>query len=105
MQPKTLYYAVAVALIAIATIGVVAMYANNEEPEPAPTYSITLDCSNSALMHSYGLPTKADVIQWHVFGKWGFTTDGETTLFEELPGDSGAWDNLYHIVQKPNYKR
>lgn len=65
--------------------------------EPGPTYELRLDCSNAALMHRYGMPTKADCMQWHVHGQWGWITDGKLHAFDELPGDSRAWDELYGI--------
>ena len=67
------------------------------DAEPGPTYELVLDCSNAALMHRYGMPTKADCMQWHVHGQWGWITDGKLYAFDELPGDSRAWDELYGI--------
>jgi len=61
------------------------------------TKMLTLDTSNNALMHRYGLPTKADAMQWHVHGQWGFWDNGRLIAFDELPGDSRAWDSLYGI--------
>lgn len=58
---------------------------------------LTLDTSNNALMHRYGLPTKADCMEWHVHGQWGFWDNGRLIAFDELPGDSRAWDALYGI--------
>lgn len=61
------------------------------------TYTLQLDCSNAALMHKYGMPTKADCMQWHVHGQWGWISNGKLYAFDELPGDSHAWDELYGI--------
>ena len=100
MQPKTLWYALAVALIVFASIVVVSLCTDEAEPEPAPTYELVLDCSNAAMMHAYGLPTKADVIQYHVQGRWGYLDNGAVVLFDDLPGNAESWDSLYQI--KPN---
>lgn len=61
------------------------------------TRMLTLDTSNNAMMHRYGLPTKADCMEWHVHGQWGWLKDGKLYAFDELPGDSRAWDELYGI--------
>ena len=61
------------------------------------TRMLTLDTSNNALMHKYGMPTKADCMEWHVHGQWGFWDNGRLIAFDELPGDSHAWDELYGI--------
>lgn len=61
------------------------------------THMLTLDISNNALMHKYGMPTKADCMQWHIHGQWGWLDDGKLYAFDELPGDSRAWDELYGI--------
>jgi hypothetical protein len=61
------------------------------------TKLLTLDTSNNALMHRYGMPTKADCMEWHVHGQWGFWDDGRLIAFDELPGDSRGWDELYGI--------
>ena len=67
------------------------------QDDPAPTYTLQLDCSNTAMMHKYGMPTKADCMQWHVHGQWGWIEDGKLYAFDELPGDSRSWDELYGI--------
>ena len=87
------------AAVALACWGIVADSTAPEESdaEPGPTYELALDCSNAALMHRYGMPTKADCMQWHVHGQWGWIEDGKLYAFDELPGDSRAWDELYGI--------
>lgn len=67
------------------------------EPQPEPTYTLNLDCSNNALMHRYGMPTKSDVMEWHVHGQWGYFEGKTLVAYDELPGDSRAWDALYGI--------
>lgn len=61
------------------------------------TRMLSVDTSNAALMHRYGMPTKADCMEWHVHGQWGFWDNGRLIAFDELPGDSRAWDELYGI--------
>jgi hypothetical protein len=61
------------------------------------TKLLTLDTSNAAQMHRYCMPTKADCMQWHVHGQWGWIKGGKLYAFDELPGDSRAWDELYGI--------
>lgn len=68
-----------------------------ETVDNQPTYRLVLDCGNAALMHAYGMPTKADVMEWHMSGRWGWIEDGRLIAFDELPGDSRAWDELYGI--------
>ncbi len=69
------------------------------------TNLLTLDTSNNALMHKYGMPTKADCMQWHVHGQWGWIADGKLYAFDELPGDSRAWDELYGIDDNPAFDK
>lgn len=83
--------------VALACWGIVSDSTVPEEHAPEPTYELQLDCSNAAVMHRYGLPTKADAMQWHVHGQWGWIKDGKLYAFDELPGDSRAWDELYGI--------
>lgn len=97
-----LKYAIAVALICFAAIVGMSFILNDSTPKQEPvyntaTYSLTLDASNAALMHKYGLPTKADVMQYHVHGQWGFFLGGTLYAYDRLPGDSKAWDEMYEI--------
>ena len=52
-------------------------------------------------MHDAGLPTKADVLAWHMYGRWGFGAieDGIHTvhIWEDLPGEAWVWDALYGL--------
>lgn len=52
-------------------------------------------------MHDAGLPTKADVMAWHMYGRWGFgrVVDGthEVHVWEGLPGGPRVWDALYGL--------
>ena len=97
--------AMAVVALCIIFIFVVCFIVNgtpqdDEMPVPGTLYTLELDCSDSAKMHEYGLPTKSDVIQWHVHGSWGYYLDGDMHSSHDLPGCNDAWDALYEI--KPN---
>lgn len=102
----------AAALVALALAIILAascVVSCQEEPTAQdakhPTYSLQLDCSNAAQMHSWGLPTKADVMQWHNFGQWGYYQDGILHAFDDLPGRDGQWDDLYGIEPNPAYDK
>lgn len=90
------------AAVALACWGIVADSTPTEQhaqevSTEQDTKMLTLDTSNNALMHKYGMPTKADCMEWHVHGQWGFWDNGRLIAFDELPGDSRAWDELYGI--------
>lgn len=70
-----------------------------------PTYALYLDCSNAAMMHEHGLPTKADVMQWHYHGQWGYYMDGALHAYSDLPGREGIWDALYEIEPNPAFDK
>lgn len=72
---------------------------------PTPTYQLTLDCGNAALMHSYGMPTKADVMEWHMTGQWGYRAGGRYFVYADLPGEQAVWDGLYQIEQNPAFDK
>ena len=72
---------------------------------PQATYRLVLDCSNSAQMHNHGLPTKADVMEWHLHGQWGYCQDGMLYAFADLPGRDEVWDELYGIDPNPNFDK
>lgn len=92
-------WAVVFAVIGAILLTVFVCYDANSVPvdEPEPTYQLVLDCSNSALMHSFGMPTKADVYEWHVFGSWGWLDSNGKHIHENLPGGPDAWDTLYEV--------
>ena len=75
------------------------------QPTPEPTYELNLDCTNAAEMHAWGLPTKADVMQYHVHGQWGFYQDGALMAFDDLPGMNDRWDRLYGIEDNPAFDK
>lgn len=75
------------------------------EPRPEPTYVLNLDCTNAAEMHAWGLPTKSDVMEYHVHGQWGFYQDGTLMAFDDLPGMNDRWDRLYGIEDNPAFDK
>lgn len=72
--------------------------APREEPDP---HILTLNVTNAAQMHEYGLPTKTDVIEWHVHGRWAYKANGRYFVYADLPGGNVAWDELYDITNNP----
>lgn len=72
--------------------------APHEEPDP---HILSVDITNAAQMHEYGLPTKADVVEWHVHGQWAYMANGHSFVYADLPGGSSVWDDLYDISTNP----
>ena len=93
------------ALACILAIILFSAYLASTPEEQQPTYTINLDCNNSALMHEYGLPTKADVMQFHTHGTWSYQLDGDVHTYWDLPGRVSTWDTLYHINANPTFKK
>lgn len=92
--------AAAWAIAAILAICVIGWALGGTEPEPAqPDASlITLDTSNAALMHRYGLPTAEDVMHYKVDGWWGYRDEvGNDRSYTELPGMETTWLDLYGL--------
>ena len=71
--------------------------APREETNP---HILSVDITNTAQMHEYGLPTKTDVIEWHVHGSWAYRANGRSFMYADLPGGCTVWDDLYKI--QPN---
>lgn len=69
--------------------------------DDAPAAGLAIDVTNQWAMHDAGLPTKADVLAWHMYGRWGFykVVDGvqEVHIWEDLPGGAPVWDALYGL--------
>lgn len=69
--------------------------------DDALSTDLAIDVTSAEEMHAAGLPTKTDVITWHIYGHWGFayTIDGVYTVenWEGLPGGAEIWDKLYGI--------
>lgn len=96
-----LYKAVGLALAAILCIGVVGFGVGScapQEQEAAMAETVlSVDVNNAALMHRFGMPTKADVMEWHMSGQWGYTLGTTKYLYGSLPGDRTMWDAFYGI--------
>ena len=56
-------------------------------------------------MHMHGLPTKEDVVHYHVTGTWGYSDGGRIRMYDELPGSAERWDELYGIEPNPAYRK
>ena len=98
MGKHGLFYAVCVALaciVAIATIGHATTPAVQEPEHEALVLEI--DTSNAAQMHKYGLPTREDVMQYHISSRWAYQRDGVTVEVDELPGGYATWYELYGL--------
>ena len=106
-KPWKVVVAVALCILVILFVSFVMNDAprDDEMPVPGTLYTLELDCSDSAQMHEYGLPTKADVIQWHVHGSWGYYQDGKLYASYDLPGRDDAWDTLYEIKPNPAFEK
>lgn len=87
------------AILCIALIGFILADSapNAGEDAGAASCSLHLDCGNAALMHTWGLPTKEDVLEWHLHGQWAYMQDGVLRAYDELPGRAERWDMLYGI--------
>lgn len=86
------------ALLIIAAACFVMGDAPRESATKSPdTSALTVDTSNTAEMHRWGMPTKADVMEWHMTGQWGYRAANSYYVYADLPGDSLAWDELYGI--------
>ena len=110
-----------VVLMAVGSLVVIALVAlccssgeetASVETEPAaeaPRTDIAIDVTDQWAMHDAGLPTKADVLAWHMYGRWGFykVVDGvqEVHIWEDLPGGAFVWDVLYGLdPSNPGFK-
>lgn len=94
--------AVAVAIAAVIAIVIIGYGLESCGAEEEPAYIaeqslFTINTNNSAQMHRYGMPTKTDVMQWHMNGQWGYWSGGTLNAFDELPGNSRDWDAFYGI--------
>lgn len=85
------------ALLIIAAACFVMGDAPRETADTPDTSVLTVDTSNTAEMHRWGMPTKADVMEWHMTGQWGYRAANSYYVYADLPGDSLAWDELYGI--------
>ena len=62
---------------------------------------VPINAGDERAMHEVGLPTKADVLEWHETGRWGYGRyeDGEYVVrtFTELPDGAEVWDGIYGL--------
>ena len=102
-----------VVLMAVGTLVVVVLVAlcccSGEEAAPVESEAtaevsrtdIAIDVTDQWAMHDAGLPTKVDVLSWHMYGRWGYykVVDGvqEVHIWEDLPGGAYVWDALYGL--------
>lgn len=95
MLPKAVFGVIAALLI----IALACFIMSDAPRESAPVErgTLTVDVNNTAEMHRYGMPTKADVMEWHMTGQWGYKTANSYFVYADLPGDKSAWDELYDI--------
>jgi hypothetical protein len=62
---------------------------------------VPINAGDERAMHAVGLPTRADVLEWHETGHWGYGRfeDGEYVVrtFDELPDGAEVWDEVYGL--------
>ena len=102
MSKQSVWIALFFAVCCVAVIIVSSIVVNAEAPSAEPVETpaavdIQLDTDNAAQMHRYGLPTKSDVLAYHMCGHWGWISNGKSHMYSQLPGDSETWDLLYDI--------
>ena len=93
---KTLAKAIAVVLACALAICLAGKLAGDGTQDVEPG-TLSIETSNAAAMHEYGMPTKEDCIEYHLHGQWGYYKGNVLYAFDELPGGSEAWDDLYGI--------
>lgn len=104
--PGVLMAAIAVILlVALALWAVLGDAPREEAATESDPSALVIYTGNAAAMHEYGMPTKADCMEWHLHGQWGYWRDGTLYAFADLPGGSEAWDRLYGIEDNPNFDK
>ena len=67
----------------------------------SPVSDVPINAGDERAMHAAGLPTKADVLEWHETGRWGYGRyeDSEYVVrtFTELPDGAEVWDEIYGL--------
>ena len=101
--------AVIASLLVIAAVGAFVLddapRATADQPVVVDTATLSVRTNNAAEMHRYGMPTKADVMEWHMTGQWGYKIGSMFFVYGELPGTQAAWDELYGIGQNPAFDK
>lgn len=93
--------AVAGLVTALLIIGLTVFIMSDAPRETNDPHILSVNTTNAAEMHMYGLPTKTDVIEWHVHGRWAYMANGHSFVYADLPGGSTVWDELYDISTNP----
>lgn len=96
-----LRYAVFAVIAALLIIAAAAFVISGEPREDTDPHILSVNTTNTAEMHAYGLPTKADVMEWHTHGRWAYMANGHSYVYADLPGGSNVWDDLYSIDANP----
>ena len=93
--------AVIASLLLIAAVGAFVLddapRTTDKQPAIVDTSTLAVRTNNAAEMHRYGMPTKADVMEWHYSGQWGYKLGSMFYVYGDLPGTQAAWDELYGI--------
>lgn len=97
--------AIAGLVTALLIIGLTVFIMSDAPREETDPHVLTLNTTNAAEMHEYGLPTKTDVIEWHVHGSWAYRANGRSFVYADLPGGCTVWDELYQIDDNPVFKK
>lgn len=97
--PQVFLFVVFTCVLMTCIAAVVSMVTDTqEEPVEQASVALVLNTEDASIMHSYGLPSKDDVVHWHVFGEWGYKDCNDNIrMFAQLPGETWRWDNLYDI--------
>lgn len=96
-----------VALVASAAIALGCFAIVDSTPQPEQTddeLALVLDVDNAKQMHNHGMPTKSDVMAYHVYGHWGYKQGDDMRIFAELPGSVRVWDEFYGIGYNKAFK-
>ena len=106
--PNPVYLIIAIFLALLFSAGCIALSGCAEKQEPVVethveyrTRGLAVDVTDRHEMHGLGLPTKTDVVEFHMNGRWGWSeiVNGERHdyLYTVLPGGSEVWDRLYGL--------
>ena len=74
---------------------------NVDEEFASSVGDVPINAGDERAMHAAGLPTRADVLEWHETGRWGYGRfeGGEYVVrtFDELPDGAAVWDEIYGL--------
>ena len=97
--------AVALVVTALFIIGLTVFIMSDAPRAENDPHILSSNTTNTAQMHEYGLPPKADVLEWHVHGRWAYRANGRSFVYADLPGGCTVWDDLYKIDANPVFKK